>query len=135
MFIFYLLWLLILIILFQLILYRPLTPLDIFYDNNEKGTAMTEVGNKLTSTVLIPKDTEKLEILIYNENSSAITCRVLQGEKLLGKKGLICKEGFSTFIVNVRRDFVFSTQCIISLEKSNEKLTDVNLKSVKAWVG
>jgi hypothetical protein len=136
MFVLLLLWILIVLILVQIALYDPLKPVDVFTNDNDTGQAMTPTADgRLTRTVLIPKDTKILEIVIYNNNTSnAIVSKVLQGNKALGKKGFIAKGGFSLFYIRIKHKFNASNQCIISLEDLGGTLNNVNIKSVKAWV-
>lgn len=130
-----LLWILILVLLVQLILYEPLTPVDVLYSNNEKGAAMTVAGQRLTQTVLLPKNTRKLEIIFYNDNpSSIIACRILQGNTAIGRGGKSSVQGFSSIIVDIQRSYTPTTNVTISLEETNKTLRNITLKSVKAWV-
>ena len=136
MFLLVLLWILILVLVIQLILYVPTTPVDILISNNDKGDAMTEVGQTLTDNVLIPKNTRKLEIVVYNDNpSNIITCKILQGGTAISRGGLSSVKGFSIILVDIQKKYDHNSNVTISLEESDKTLRNITIKSVKAWVG
>lgn len=130
----YLLWILIIILIVELILYEPLKPIDLFISDDEKGDDMNDVGNSLTKNLLIPRNAKILEITIYNDNQrNTIISKILQNTNLIGEKGIIAPKGFSNILIRIRRSFIATSQCTISLEESNKDLSNIKLKSVKAW--
>ena len=133
-------WFLIFILIVHIVLYEPLKPIDIFFsdDNDGKGANMTVESAKLIKTIRIPKNTRKLEVVIYNTTASnVLMCTVLQGGTAIGKKGVIAKEGFSSLMIDIQRGFDATAECVLSIENTDGTTLPVQaikLKSIKAWV-
>ena len=140
MLIFVLLWILLLIILIELIVYRPLVPIELLFfigdANGDTGTQMSQTGDTLTRDLTLPKNTRTLEIVIYNNNTrDLITCDILQGNKLIGRQGLISKQGYSRILVDIQRSFDHLSPCTISLGSENTlSRNDILLKLSTAWM-
>lgn len=129
------LWILIILLFVQLILYQPLKPVDLLTENTDTGATMVQTGQTLTKSLTLPKTTKKLEIVVYSDKpAKLLLCRVLENTRVIGNQRFITKKGFSRVVVDIKRGFDPSIKCTISLEESNKTLSNVNLKSVKAWI-